>query len=75
MMPRCISRVTSPASCPSSRNTSPVSASNVGGAHHSAYTQTVSTEVLEIYADMVDVELVTIDNDTKLRDLRRQLKS
>ena len=45
-----------------------------GGAHHSAYTQAVSTEVLEIYADMLDVELVTIDNDTNLRDLRRQLK-
>lgn len=45
-----------------------------GGGHHSAYTQTVTGEVIEIYADMLDVELVTIDNDTNLRQLRRELK-
>jgi L-arabinose isomerase len=45
-----------------------------GGAHHSAYTSSVPSEVIEIYADMVDVELCTIDKDTTIRGFKRDLK-
>ncbi|MEJ2045360.1 MAG: L-arabinose isomerase [Reinekea sp.] len=44
-----------------------------GGAHHSAYTQAVSREILEIYADMVGVEMVVIDADTNLRKFGKEL--
>jgi len=46
-----------------------------GGAHHSAYTQSVSTEVLEIYADMVGIELCTIDADTTIKSFKRDLRN
>lgn len=45
-----------------------------GGAHHSAYTSSVPTEVIEIYAEMADVELCIIDKDTTIRDFKNDLK-
>jgi len=46
-----------------------------GGAHHSAYTQAVSKEVIEIYADMVGVELCVIDENTDIRSFKRELRT
>ena len=45
-----------------------------GGAHHTGYSQAVNTEFMEDFADMFDVELVVIDEDTKLRDFKNELK-
>ena len=45
-----------------------------GGAHHTGYSQALTTEFIEDFADMFDVELVVIDGDTKLRDLKNELK-
>lgn len=45
-----------------------------GGAHHTAYSQNLSTEYIEDLADMFGVELVVIDKDTKIRDLKNQLR-
>ncbi len=45
-----------------------------GGAHHTVYSQNLTTEYLEDFAEMFDLELVVIDADTKIRDLRGQLR-
>jgi L-arabinose isomerase len=46
-----------------------------GGAHHTVYSQNLTTEYLEDFAEMLDVELVVIDKDTTIRGLKRELKS
>lgn len=45
-----------------------------GGAHHTVYSQNLTTEYLENFAEMLDVELVVIGKDTKISDLKNQLK-
>ena len=46
-----------------------------GGAHHTVYSQNLTTEYLEDFAEMLDVELVVIDKNTTIRGLKRELKS
>ncbi len=41
-----------------------------GGAHHTAYTQSVTTEMLQDYALMCGVEVVVIDQNTTIESLR-----
>lgn len=45
-----------------------------GGSHHTVLTNAVSAETLDDFARMAKVELVVIDEDTKLRDFRRELQ-
>ena len=45
-----------------------------GGAHHTCYSQNLSNEYLEDYADMVGLELVTIDENTQLNEFKYFLK-
>ncbi len=45
-----------------------------GGAHHTGYSQAVNTEFMEDFADMFDVELTVIDENTNLRDFKNELK-
>jgi L-arabinose isomerase len=45
-----------------------------GGAHHTGFSQAVTTEMLEDFATMAGVELVVIDEQTRLRDFRRELE-
>jgi len=45
-----------------------------GGAHHTVYSRSVKTENLEIFADMTGIELLVIDNVTRIRDFRNQLR-
>jgi L-arabinose isomerase len=45
-----------------------------GGAHHTGFSQAVSTEVLEDFAEMAGLELVVIDAGTKVREFRQQLR-
>jgi L-arabinose isomerase len=45
-----------------------------GGAHHTVYSQTLSTEYLEDLAEMLDVELVVIDKNTTIRGLKNDLR-
>ena len=45
-----------------------------GGAHHTVYSQNLSTEYLEDFAEMLDVELVVIDKDTTIRGLKKELR-
>ena len=46
-----------------------------GGAHHSAYSQAITTEYMEDFADMAGIELVVIDNDTKIRNFKDTLNA
>ena len=44
-----------------------------GGAHHTGFSQAVTTEMIEDFAAMAGLELVVIDADTKLRQFRQEL--
>ncbi|HEY0790424.1 MAG TPA: L-arabinose isomerase [Chthoniobacterales bacterium] len=46
-----------------------------GGAHHTGYSYVVKTEHLEDLAEIAGIELAVIDQNTKLRDFRQQLRS
>jgi L-arabinose isomerase len=45
-----------------------------GGAHHTGFSQAVTTEMLEDFAAIAGVELLIIDNDTRLRDFKKELR-
>jgi L-arabinose isomerase len=45
-----------------------------GGAHHTCYSQAINTEYMEDLADMLDVELVVIDSDTRIRSFKNELR-
>lgn len=45
-----------------------------GGAHHSAYSQSVSVDMLTDYADILGMEMVLIDQETELRKFKSDLK-
>ena len=46
-----------------------------GGAHHTVYTQALSTEFLEDFADMAGIELLVIDSKTTVRDFKDKLNA
>lgn len=46
-----------------------------GGAHHTCYSQNLSAEHLEDFAEMAEIEYVPIDKDTKLHALKSLLRS
>ena len=46
---------------------------NAGGAHHTGFSQAVTTEMLEDFATIAGIELVVIDGDTKVRQFRQEL--
>jgi L-arabinose isomerase len=45
-----------------------------GGTHHTAFSYALTNEYLEDYADIADIEQLTIDKTTTLNDLKFQLK-
>ncbi len=45
-----------------------------GGAHHTVYSQNLTTEYIEDLAEMLNVELVVIDKDTSIRGLKNELR-
>jgi L-arabinose isomerase len=45
-----------------------------GGAHHTGFSQALTMEHLEDFAEIAGIELVRIDSDTRLHQLRRELK-
>src|SRR5205823_10603151 len=44
-----------------------------GGAHHTGFSQVVTTEMLEDFAAMAGIELVVIDATTQIRQLKQEL--
>jgi L-arabinose isomerase len=47
---------------------------HAGGAHHTGFSQAVTTEMIEDFAAMAGIELVAIDADTRLRQFRQELR-
>jgi L-arabinose isomerase len=45
-----------------------------GGAHHTGFSQSLTIENLQDFADMANVEFLCIDNETKLRHFRNELR-
>jgi L-arabinose isomerase len=45
-----------------------------GGAHHTGFSQALTMVHMEDFAEIAGVELVAIDKETRLRELRRQLR-
>lgn len=46
-----------------------------GGAHHTGYSYSVTTEMLEDFATIANIEMVTINADTKLGDFKQSLRN
>jgi len=46
-----------------------------GGAHHTGYSYSVTTEMLEDYATIVGIELVVIGADTRLPEFKQNLRN
>ncbi len=45
-----------------------------GGAHHTVFSQNLSSEHIQDFADMAGVEFLLIDNETKLRDFKNEIR-
>lgn len=45
-----------------------------GGAHHTCYSQNLSSEHLQDFADMAGIECIHIDKDTRITSLRNELR-
>ncbi len=43
-----------------------------GGAHHTVYSQAVTTAMLENFAEIAGIELIVIDRDTRLRQFKKE---
>ena len=46
-----------------------------GGAHHTGYSNSVSTEMLEDFATIAGIELAIIDHNTELREFKQTLRN
>ena len=46
-----------------------------GGAHHTCYSQNLSSEALQDFAEMAGIEFVLIDKDTTIHNLKKELRS
>ncbi|HTO03881.1 MAG TPA: L-arabinose isomerase [Opitutus sp.] len=46
-----------------------------GGAHHTGYSYSVTTEMLEDFATIAGIELTVIDADTRLSDFKQNLRN
>ncbi|MDO9593480.1 MAG: L-arabinose isomerase [Lutibacter sp.] len=46
-----------------------------GGAHHTVYSQSVTTEYMEDFADIAGIELLVIDANTSIRDFKDKLNA
>jgi len=45
-----------------------------GGAHHTSFSMALNVEILEDLVEMIGLELIIIDNETKIRELKKELR-
>ncbi|HEX7557289.1 MAG TPA: L-arabinose isomerase [Leptolinea sp.] len=45
-----------------------------GGAHHTSFSQTVTSDMLQDFADMADIEFLLIDNKTEIADFKKEIR-
>jgi len=46
-----------------------------GGTHHSSFSFAITTEMLEDYAEMLDIEMLIIDKDTNIRQFKQDIRN
>ena len=46
-----------------------------GGTHHSSFSFSITTEMLEDYAEIADLEMLIIDKDTNIRNFKQDLRN
>jgi L-arabinose isomerase len=61
-------------SCKPDLQTSAAAWIYAGGAHHTGFSQAVTTEMLDDFAEMAGIEIVIIDSATRLRDFKKELR-
>ncbi|HSI74686.1 MAG TPA: L-arabinose isomerase [Lunatimonas sp.] len=44
-----------------------------GGAHHTCFSQNISSAILSDFADIAGIELLTIDRETKIKEFKKEL--
>jgi L-arabinose isomerase len=44
-----------------------------GGAHHTVYSQAITTEFIKDFAEIAGIELLVIDEQTRVRDFKDKL--
>lgn len=47
---------------------------HAGGAHHTGFSMSVTSEMMEDFAEMADLELLFIDENTNIRDFKKELR-
>ncbi|MDF1570655.1 MAG: L-arabinose isomerase [Bacteroidales bacterium] len=47
---------------------------HAGGAHHTGFSMAVNAEMMEDFADMADMEILMIDNETRIRDFKKEIR-
>jgi len=45
-----------------------------GGAHHTGFSQVVTADQLEDFADMAGIEFLRIDSETKLSEFKKEIR-
>jgi L-arabinose isomerase len=45
-----------------------------GGAHHTGFSQSVSTECLQDFAEIADMEFLVINKDTRVQEFKKELR-
>ena len=45
-----------------------------GGAHHTGFSQSLTAEHLEDFAEMAGIEFLLINRDTRLREFKKELR-
>lgn len=46
-----------------------------GGTHHSSFSYAITTEMMEDYAEILDIELLIIDKDTTMRAFKQDIRN
>ena len=46
---------------------------HAGGAHHTGFSMAVTSEMLEDFAEIADIELLFIDKDTNIREFKKEI--
>ena len=47
---------------------------HAGGAHHTGFSMAVTSEMMEDFAEMADIEVLFIDKDTSIREFKKEIR-
>jgi L-arabinose isomerase len=46
-----------------------------GGTHHSSFSFSITTDMMEDYAEILDIEMLIIDKDTNIRQFKQEMRN